>query len=132
MGAESTWTHSGSMAHTDSKADSTSINQISGTIPDTNTLQLINTDDELTPTVKQVKKVNIALSKEPNSTIGDARPLKILEHTWKDGGLILKVAWNSAQSIWETLKDLKEDYPSLTAKYIVQNKVSRAKNKLKD
>ncbi len=40
----------------------------------------------------------------------------------------MKVEWNTEQSSWEELSDMKEDYPQMTARYLVDAKVtSRSK-----
>ncbi len=54
---------------------------------------------------------------------------EIVGHDWKLGQVHLKAKWNSGQTTWEHLKDMREDYyPKMTAQYIVCNMVSRSKH----
>ena len=58
--------------------------------------------------------------------IGGSRVLEIVNHDWKWGQPIFKVRWSGGnETSWETLKDMRQDYPSMTARYIVSKKVSR-------
>ena len=60
-----------------------------------------------------------------NSTVGGSRITSIVGHNWIEGRLKLKVQWDTEQTTWEELKDLKADRPLLTANYIVNKNVSR-------
>jgi hypothetical protein len=52
--------------------------------------------------------------------------MHIIGHNWIKGRLKLKVEWNSEQSLWEELQDMKEDHPKMTAGYLVDaNETSR-------
>eukprot|EP00957_Ditylum_brightwellii_P191068 14548167-Ditylum_brightwellii.AAC.1 len=52
--------------------------------------------------------------------------MEIILHDWRFGHLHLKVKWSSGNTTWKMLKDMREDYPRMTARYIVRNKVSRS------
>jgi hypothetical protein len=64
---------------------------------------------------------------DSNSGIGGAHVTRIIGHNWFEGLLKLKVEWDSEQRTWEDLRDLKEDFPRITANYILQENVSRSK-----
>mgnify|MGYP003328962024 CR=1 FL=1 len=51
---------------------------------------------------------------------------EIIAHDWRLGQAHFKVRWSGGDTSWEHLKDMHEDYPRLTAQYIVGNKVSRS------
>ena len=81
-------------------------------------------DDNIT----MAREVNDELScTDEAAGLGGSKVMKIVQHDWKFGHLHLKVLWSSGQTSWEQLKDMREDYPKITARYIVQNKVSRSK-----
>ena len=61
-----------------------------------------------------------------DGAIGGAKVSKITDHNWHEGQLRFKVLWTSEESTWETINDMKEDYPLLTANYIVDKNVTRA------
>ena len=50
--------------------------------------------------------------------IGGLNVVKIMEHDWKYGHLSLKVQWNGGDTSWEQLRDMREHYPKITARYI--------------
>jgi hypothetical protein len=78
--------------------------------------------------VEMVNAINDSLSVEATaSEVGGSRITEITDHKWYMGNLQLKVVWDAEQSSWETFRDMKEESPKLTAKYIVDNKVSRSK-----
>ena len=46
---------------------------------------------------------------------------EILTYNWFKENLKLKVLWETEQISWEDLEDMKEDYPQLTARFILEN-----------
>ena len=75
-----------------------------------------------------VTEVNDQLSRpDEQSTVGGSGITEIIAHQWKLGYPIFKVKWSSGDTSWETLKDMREDHPRMTARYILENKVSRSK-----
>ena len=59
--------------------------------------------------------------------VGGARVISILKHDWLEGNLRLCVKWSTEEVNWERFRDMKEDFPLLTARYLVENDVSRSK-----
>ena len=59
--------------------------------------------------------------------IGGSSVQEIVAHDWKLGQAHFKVQWSSGDTSWEHIKDMREDYPRMTAQYIVGNKVSRSR-----
>ena len=53
--------------------------------------------------------------------------MEFVKHEWKNGAAHFKVNQSSGEATWEHLKDMCKDYPRMTARYIVANKVSRSK-----
>ena len=49
---------------------------------------------------------------------------EILSHGWYEGRPRLKVLWDTEQTTWEELKDMKDDYPKLTTHFILENNVT--------
>jgi hypothetical protein len=75
-----------------------------------------------------VEEVNADFSiNDLNSGIGGARVTRIIGHNWFEGRLKFKVEWESEQTTWENLRDLKEDHPRMVASYILKENVSRSK-----
>ena len=82
----------------------------------------------LNANIKMAREVNDEFScPDEAAGLGGSKVIKIVQHDWKFGHLHLKVLWSSGQTSWEQLKDMREDHPKITARYIVQNKVSRSK-----
>ena len=78
--------------------------------------------------IEMVKEVNDYLSRPDEAEgIGGSKVMEIVKHDWKNGAAHFKVTWSSGETTWEHLKDMREDYPRMTARYIVKNKVSRSK-----
>lgn len=80
------------------------------------------------PNIEMIDEVNCHLSR-PNESegIGGSHIDEILEHDWQEGHPHFKVHWSDNSTTWEHLKDMREDYPRMTAQYIVRKKVSRSK-----
>ena len=53
--------------------------------------------------------------------------MEIIAHEWRLRHVHFKVQWSTSQTVWEHIKDMREDYPKMTARYIVQNKVIQMK-----
>ena len=78
--------------------------------------------------IESVKEVNDHLSRPDEAKgIGGSNLQEIIGHDWRNGQVHFKVDWSSGDTSWEHLKDMREDYPKMTARYIVRNKVSRSK-----
>ena len=79
--------------------------------------------------IENVKEVNEHFSNlDEQPDIGGSRVLQIIQHEWRLGHPVFKVRWSGGdETSWETLADMRQDYPKLTAEYIVSNKVSRSK-----
>ena len=78
--------------------------------------------------IEMTEEVNNDLSGEKSDLeVGGARVVEIVKHSWFDGQLKFKVKWNTEESTWETFRDMKEDHPRLSARYIVENNVTRSK-----
>ena len=74
--------------------------------------------------IEMVDEINNEIEEEPE-TVSTEAPVAIKGHRWKDGELRLKVKWPTEELSYERIRDAKLDYPLMTAKYIVANKVSR-------
>ena len=86
------------------------------------------TDPEEDGNLESIKEINDHLSRPDEAEgIGGSCVMEIVGHDWKLGQVHFKAKWNSGQTTWEHLKDMREDYPRMTAQYIVCNKVSRSK-----
>ena len=78
--------------------------------------------------IESVKEVNDHLSRpDEMEGIGGSCVQEIVGHDWRLGQAHFKVQWSSGNTSWEHLKDMREDYPRMTAQYVVANKVSRSK-----
>ena len=85
----------------------------------------MNDLDEEDITIDIVKEVNDHLYHPDESEgIGGSVVQEIVAHQWKLGQLHFKVLWSGVNTSIESLKDMREDYPRMTAQYIVGNKVS--------
>ena len=102
----------------------------------TNTTQNVNisaaAESDIDPDpgdIEQEKEVNehfANLDEEPD--FGGSRVTEIIAHEWRLGHPTFKVKWSGGDdTTWETLADMRQDYPKMTAQYIVDNKVSRSK-----
>jgi hypothetical protein len=80
-------------------------------------------DDEK---IEMDSEVNSTFSEQDTSksSIGGAHVKAIIGHNWIAGRLKTKVKWNTKQTSWEELKDMKEDYPQMTARYLVDAEVT--------
>ena len=52
---------------------------------------------------------------------------EIVGHDWRNGQVHFRCRWSGGDVTWESLRDMKEDYPRLTAQYMVENKISWSK-----
>ena len=52
---------------------------------------------------------------------------KIVGHDWRFGNLHLKVEWDTGQTTWEIVKDMKLDHLSMIAQHIVNSNVTRSR-----
>ena len=78
--------------------------------------------------IDSVKEVNDHFSRPDEAEgIGGSCVEEIIGHDWRLGVVHFKVSWSGGNTTWEHLKDMREDYPRMTAQYIVGNKVSRSK-----
>jgi len=78
--------------------------------------------------IEMATKVNDHLSRlDEAEGISGSNVVEIVLHDWKLGHLQIKVCWSSNYTTWEHIKDMREDYPKMTVRYIVSNKVSRFK-----
>ena len=83
--------------------------------------------DPLEDDVEMAQEVNDALSVDASaSEVGGARVVEILQHSWYQGELKLKVKWTTEEETWERFRDMKEDHPKMTAQYMVENQVTRS------
>jgi len=73
-------------------------------------------------TIEYAKEINDHLPLSDESLVEE-----IIGHQWKIGQLHLKVRWSDGTTTIEPLKDMREDYPRISAQYIVANNVSRSK-----
>jgi hypothetical protein len=80
-------------------------------------------DDEQ---IEMDSEVNDAFSEHDASpeAIGGVHVKVITGHNWIEGRLKMKVEWSTEQTSWEELKDMKEDYPQMTARYLVDAEVT--------
>jgi hypothetical protein len=76
-------------------------------------------------TVEMSNKVNDEYEVREQEPSG-SRAMQIRDHRWKAGLLEFKVWWDAEESSWETLADMKEDHPKMTATYIVDNNATRS------
>ena len=92
------------------------------------TQQPEETSEEEEP-IEMATEVNDHLSRPDEAEgVGGSNVVEIVSHDWKLGHLQFKVRWSSDDTTsWEHIKDMREDYPKMTARYIVSNKVSRFK-----
>ena len=79
--------------------------------------------------IERVSEVNEHFSNlEEPPDIGGSRIQEIVGHEWRLGHPVFKVKWSGGNDTsWETLSDMRQDYPRITAQYIVANKVSRSR-----
>ena len=78
--------------------------------------------------IEMSSEINDELSRPDESpTIGGTEVKKIISHEWKLGHPSFKVQWGNGDETWALLRDMRQDHPRMTAKYIVDNKVSRSK-----
>ena len=76
--------------------------------------------------IESVTKINNNLSRPDEAEgIGGSCVKEIVAHNWRIGVAHFKVEWESGDTTWEHLRDMREDYPRMTSQYIVGNKVSR-------
>ena len=77
--------------------------------------------------IEMIDEVNDHFSRpDEMDGIGGSFVKDIVGHDWKLGLLTFKVEWSDNSTSWESLKEMKEDYPRITDQYIVRNKVSRS------
>ena len=89
----------------------------------------LDTEAEADFEVESTKEINDHLFRPAeNEGIGGSNVEEIIGHDWKLGQVHFRVKWSGGNTLsWEHLKDMREDYPRMTAQYIVRNKVSRSK-----
>jgi hypothetical protein len=82
--------------------------------------------DEDQDEIEMDSEVNRALSETTpaSSGIGGVHVTVITGDNWFAGRLKLKVTWSTEQSPWEELSDMKEDYASMMARYLVDANVT--------
>ena len=74
---------------------------------------------------ESVKEINDFLScPDEAEGIGGSSVMEIIVHNQKFGGLHFKVKWSGGETTWHHLNIMRQDYPKMTARYIVENKVS--------
>ena len=78
--------------------------------------------------IESINEVNDHLSRpDKSSDIGGSCVKEIVAHDWRLGQPHFKVGWSSGDVTWEHIRDMREDYPRLTAQYIVGHNVTRSK-----
>ena len=78
--------------------------------------------------IEYVTEINNHLSRPDEAEgIGGSCVKEIVAQNWRIGVAHFKVEWDSGDTTWEHLRYMREDYPRMTAQYIVGNKVSRSK-----
>ena len=115
------------------QAEDTQVTE-SPTTPTPTTQQKFTVQAEPTPIadddgpIESVREVNDHLSRPDEAEgIGGSSVQEIIAYDWRNGQAHFKVQWSSGDTTWEHLKDMREDYPKMTAQYIVRNEVSRSK-----
>jgi len=79
-------------------------------------------------TIECAKEINDHLPRPDESvSIGGSLVKEIIGHECKIGQLHFKVQWSDGTTTIESLKDMGEDYPRMSAQYVVGNNVSRSK-----
>jgi hypothetical protein len=77
---------------------------------------------------EMTNEINDSLNVKPSiAEVGGARVVSISGHSWHAGQLKLGIQWSSEEKTWESFRDIKEDHPQLTAKYIVDENITRSK-----
>ena len=91
------------------------------------------TEMEFDPTADQSdiemqEEVNNQLSGTLNGSTTEPTTAKIVGHKWKEGRLVLSILQDGMGVTEEELPNLKEDYPRITAEYIIKNVQSRSES----
>jgi hypothetical protein len=78
-----------------------------------------------TPTEDQSEMVEMSNEVNDEYEVREEEPSgscasQIRDHRWKAGLPEFKVWWDTEESSWETLADMKEDHPKMTSTYIVE------------
>ena len=60
-------------------------------------------------------------------SIGGSHVVQFIAHDWRFGNLYLKIKWDTDQTTWESVRDMRADHPAMTAQYIVAHNVTRSK-----
>ena len=83
---------------------------------------------ETTIGTEMVNEINNELvdDHDKSTKIGGSSATRIDSHRWQSGQLQLRVLWDTGQPSWEDFRLLKVDHPQMTARYIVDNKVTRS------
>ena len=77
--------------------------------------------------IESIDEINDHLSRpDEMEGIGGSLVKEILGHDFKHGVLRFKIQWNNGDTSWESLRDMKQDYPRLTAQYLVGNYTCRS------
>jgi len=70
-------------------------------------------------TIECAKEINDHLPRPDKSvSIGGSLVKEIIGHEWKIGQLHFKVQWSDGTTTIESLKDMREDYPRMSAQYV--------------
>jgi hypothetical protein len=92
-----------------------------------------NNQTQLKNSTKQTngtREEEIGMEKEVNEQfshpdeapdIGGTSVSRISKHKWSMGQFEFQIHWSDDSESWETLRDLREDHPFMTARYIVNN-----------
>lgn len=97
--------------------------------------------DEVQGTKTNDEKADDWMSKEINDqfsrpdeapSVGGSVVIGIVTHEWRAGFLHFKVQWSDDSTSWESIHDMKQDAPRITAEYIVDNNVSRSRERGRD
>ena len=76
--------------------------------------------------IEAINEINNELScKGEAPLIGGSIIKDIINHKWGLGRLILKIQWSSEDTSWEGIRDMRQDNPRMTMRYILDNKVQR-------
>jgi hypothetical protein len=71
-------------------------------------------------------EVNDTFSKNKATSpgIGGVHDKAIVGSNWFEGRFKMKVEWSTEQTSWEELRDMKKDYPQMTARYLVEANIT--------
>jgi hypothetical protein len=126
QGTTQTTTQKENVSSPTSEAQSSTINPKRKRDEDTHSEAFNDFNPLLDDEIEMTDEVNEAFSEQAASPsgIGGVHVKCIVGHNWIEGRLKMKVEWSSEQSSWEELRDMKEDYPKMTASYLVEANVT--------